>query len=624
MIPEHLIEQIAQANDIVDVISSYFPLKRAGSAYKARCPFHQEKTASFNVNPARQIFKCFGCGAGGGVFKFVELYENVNFPEAVKRLAAKAGIRVEEEPLTAEEDAKQKMRRRLLALHAAAAEWFHTNLLRTKAAQHARDYLKSRGLTGEVAKSWKLGYAPESWDALTNWARSEGYRDDELIASGLVTVKEDEEGENHYTHSSPHFYDRFRDRLMFPICNDIGEVIAFSGRVLSKEAFGGKYVNSPETPLFVKGNVLFGIHKTKRALIDKKAAIVCEGQIDLITAFEAGVQNVTAPQGTAFTPQQARILKRFADEVILCFDSDAAGLKAAERSLPALLEANLAVRVAEMPAGHDPDSLIRSEGAEAFIQQIAQARDFFDFQIARAVATPEFATPKGKAAFARKMAESVALVADPVLREAIIRNITAQLEITSTQFVALINEALPRQNRLKTARQTEDHIEAAPRLAVMTNTTRGLCRLALVNSQARDWLSSRPWENLFSSLPDGDLLLTIMRGKFDPSNPASVGAFIATCNNSEQSALAEIVADQIVQDRATDKDYLSEHARIKIKGDPLRWLLDCWRDMERRQLELKRDAINARIRTGNPTPSEEVELYRQSWEIQQQINAMRA
>ena len=244
MIPEHLLEQIAQANDIVDVISGYFPLKRAGSAYKARCPFHQEKTASFNVNPARQIFKCFGCGAGGGVFKFVELYENVNFPEAVKRLAARVGIRVEEEPLSAEEDAQQKLRRRLLALHAATAEWFHTNLLRTKAAQSARDYLKGRGLTIEVAKSWKLGYAPDSWDALTTWARSEGFRDDELIVSGLVTVKQQEGEES--SSRTPHIYDRFRDRLMFPICDkDTSEVIAFSGRVLNSEAFGGKYVNSP-------------------------------------------------------------------------------------------------------------------------------------------------------------------------------------------------------------------------------------------------------------------------------------------------------------------------------------------------------------------------------------------
>ena len=242
MIPEHIIEQIAQANDIVDVISSYFPLKRAGSAYKARCPFHQEKTASFNVNPARQIFKCFGCGAGGGVFKFVEMYENVNFPEAAKRLAARVGIRVEDEPLSAEEDAKQKMRRRLLALHAAAAEWFHANLLKAKAAQGARDYLKGRGFTVEVAKSWKLGYAPESWDALSNWAHSEDYSDDEIIASGLVTWKEDDDGRR-----TGGFYDRFRDRLMVPISNDIGEVIAFSGRVRSKEAFGGKYVNSPRS-----------------------------------------------------------------------------------------------------------------------------------------------------------------------------------------------------------------------------------------------------------------------------------------------------------------------------------------------------------------------------------------
>ena len=609
MIPEHLIEQIAQANDIVDVISSYFPLKRAGSAYKARCPFHQEKTASFNVNPARQIFKCFGCGAGGGVFKFVELYENVNFPEAVKRLAAKAGIRVEEEPLTAEEDAKQKMRRRLLALHAAAAGWFHKNLLKAPAAQGARDYLKSRGLTGEVAKNWQLGYAPDAWDALTHWARAEGYRDEELIASGLVTVKEDEEGENHYAHSSPHFYDRFRDRLMFPICNDIGEVIAFSGRVLSKEAFGGKYVNSPETPLFIKGNVLIGIHKTKRALIDKKAAIVCEGQIDLITAFEAGVQNVTAPQGTAFTPQQARILKRFADEVILCFDSDAAGLKAAERSLPALLEANLAVRVAEMPAGHDPDSLIRTEGAEAFIQQIAQARDFFDFQIARAVATPEFATPKGKAAFARKMAESVALVADPVLREAVIHNVSARLEMGSAQFVELL-KAAPKPGRLRATREDEEpegeSAEPPPRLAPMTNTTRLFCQLALLSSEVRAWLSTQPWEPLFQALPEAELLLVVMRGRFDPALPATVTAFLATCGAEEQAALAGLL------DRKT------------LPAEPLRQAADCWRDLERRNLERQRDALQARIRKPGLDFEEHAKLHNQVMELQQRINAMRA
>ena len=615
MIPEHILEQIAQANDIVDVISSYFPLKRAGPAYKARCPFHQEKTASFSVNPARQIFKCFGCGAGGGVFKFVELYENVKFPEAAKRLAARAGIRVEDEPLSAEEDAKQKLRRRLLALHAAAAEWFHANLLKAKAAKGARDYLKSRGFTVEVAKNWKLGYAPESWDALTNWARGEGFHDDELIASGLVTVKEDEdEGENSYSHRTPHFYDRFRDRLMFPICNDIGEVIAFSGRVLNKEAFGGKYVNSPETPLFIKGNVLFGIHKTKRALIDKKAAIVCEGQIDLITAFEAGVQNVTASQGTAFTQQQARILKRFADEVILCFDADAAGLKAAEKSLPALLEANLSVRVAEMPAGHDPDSLIRTEGPEAFVQQIAQARDFFDFQIDRGIATPEFATPKGKAAFARKMAESVARVADPLVREAVISKVSNRLgmataELGTAQFIDLLKE-LPKPGRLRTARAFEEQepesFEAAPRLAPLTNTTRLLCQLVLLSPEVRTWLLTQPWEALFQALPEAELLLTLMRGRFDPAEPSTISAFLATCEAEEQAAMAELL------DLKT------------IPADPLRQAADCWRDLERRDLERQRDAVQARIRKPGLEFDEYTKLHNKVVELQQQINAKRA
>ena len=610
MIPEHVIEQIAQANDIVDVISSYFPLKRAGSAYKARCPFHQEKTASFNVNPARQIFKCFGCGAGGGVFKFVELYENVNFPEAAKRLAAKAGIRIEEEPMSAEEIANKSLRQRLLALHAAAAEWFHTNLLRTKAAQGARDYLKGRGITLEVSKSWKLGYAPESWDALTNWARGEGYRDDELIASGLVTVKEDEEGENSYSQRAAHFYDRFRDRLMFPICNDIGEVIAFSGRVLNPEAFGGKYVNSPETPLFIKGNVLFGIHKTKRALIDKKAAIVCEGQIDLITAFEAGVQNVTAPQGTAFTQQQARILKRFADEVILCFDSDAAGLKAAERSLPALLEAGLSVRVAEMPAGHDPDSLIRTEGADAFIQQIAQAKDFFDFQIERAVATPDFATPKGKAAFARKMAESVALVSDPLLRDAVMHNVSTRLEMSAAQFAEIV-KAVPKAGRLRTAREFEEEnaeepTEPQPRLAPMSNTTRMLCQLVLLSPEVREWLLGQPWEPLFQTLPDAELLITVLRGRFNPANPASITAFLSNCGTEEQEALAELLDTK------------------RLPEEPTKVAEDCWRDLERRDLKRQRDAAAARLRKPGLDAEMIIQLQQQILSLQQRINAARA
>ncbi|XHR30352.1 MAG: DNA primase [Chthoniobacteraceae bacterium] len=598
MIPEHLIEQIAQANDIVDVISGYFPLKRAGSAYKARCPFHQEKTPSFNVNPARQTFKCFGCGAGGGVIKFVQLYENLNFPEAVKRLGARAGIRVEDEPLSAEELEEQSLRTRLLSLHAAAAEWFHKQLLRSQSAQHARDYLKGRGLNSGVAKDWNLGYSPDTWDAFTRWARGNGYRDDELIASGLVTFKKDDQERR-----IGDLYDRFRDRLMFPICDDIGQVIAFSGRVLSAEAFGGKYVNSPETPIFIKGKVLFGLHKTKRALIDKKTAIVLEGQIDLITAFEAGVTNVTAAQGTAFTSRHARVLKRYVDDVVLCFDADAAGMKAAEKSLPTLLEAGLSVRVAEMPAGHDPDSLIRAEGAEAFASRIDAARDFFDYKLERGAASPEFATPRGKTNFARQMAASVSLVADPMLRDAIVHNVASRLEMSPDSFLALVKEA-PARYAEPSGDEAEPELPPAPEPMALSNTTRLLCILALTSPEGRCWILEQPWEAQLSELPEAELLVLILGANLNPAEPAAVSAWLSTLNTGEQAALAGLLEVR------------------SLPEDPLRVASDCWRDLERRTLEQKREAATARMHQSGLDPEETVRLQREVMEIQRQLGTL--
>ena len=383
-IPSETIEQIAAANDIVEVINSYFPLKRAGANFKALCPFHQEKTPSFHVSPQRQTFHCFGCGVGGSVFRFVMDYEHVDFPSAVRKLAARVGIPVIEERGPIGADDQVEARHILLQLHGEATAWFHENLIKREFAEPARKYLKERGITGEIAKRWQLGYAPEEWDAFGSWARGRGYNARHLIASGLVKTKDDADGMPGHTS-----YDRFRGRIMFPICNDIGEVIAFSGRLLKDEDGAAKYLNSPETPLFRKGKILFGLDKSKRALIEATCAIVCEGQLDLISLFEAGITNVVAPQGTAFTEDQARILKRFVSEVVLCFDADAAGQKAAERSLDALLQNDLIVRVAEIPAGEDPDSLIRREGKEKFEKRLAAACDFFDYWIEREVATTD-------------------------------------------------------------------------------------------------------------------------------------------------------------------------------------------------------------------------------------------
>src|SRR6202043_3994322 len=332
-------------------------------------------------------------------------YEHIDFPSAVRKLAARVGIPVIEERVPHGEDRQHEARRVLLRLHAEAAGWFHDNLLKKEFAESARDYLKKRGITAEIAKRWQLGYAPDEWDAFGSWARARGYDSRDLITSGLVRTKDGTDSDQNQTSNlkAQTSYDRFRGRIMFPIHNDLGEVIAFSGRLLKDEEGAAKYLNSPETPLFRKGNVLFGLHKSKRALIEANCAIVCEGQIDLISLFEAGISNLVAPQGTAFTESQARILKRFVNEVVLCFDADAAGLKAAERSLDALLQNDLIVRVAEMPAGEDPDSLVRREGKEKFEKRVAAARDFFDYWIEREVAIVDLSSLGAKMQLVRKL-----------------------------------------------------------------------------------------------------------------------------------------------------------------------------------------------------------------------------
>ena len=548
MIPQETIEQVAAATDIVEVINGYVPLKRAGSTWKACCPFHREKSPSFTVNPARQIFKCFGCGAGGGVFKFVTMFVNIDFPSAVRMLAERAGVPIVEEHSgnSEQERGAGQTRRRLLALHAEATDWFHRKLMKSAEAQHARDYLKSRGLTGEVATRWKLGYAPDTWDACLKWSDERGYRRDEMIQSGLVKPRDETDGSGRGG-----VYDRFRDRLMFPISNEVGEVIGFSGRVLAAEAKGAKYVNSPESPIFTKGKVLFGLHMSKRAVIDQKFAIVCEGQIDLITAFEAGVRNVLAPQGTAFTKMQADILKRHADEVVLCFDADSAGQQAAERSLPALLEANVSVRVATMPPGEDPDSLIRTQGADAFQARIKAARDFFDFQIERLAATYDLDTPRGKSQFSRKIAESVALLTDNVLREAVIGKVSARLGLSAQDFRALLRRRPaaraaqgPADLRASGTEDESPDAPADPGFEAPPREIGTLLKVSLEDDEARHWLVAQPWEEVLHQISGGELLGRVLMTDFSVQDSVALGTFLGTLAPGEEAYLTGLMMDR--------------------------------------------------------------------------------
>ncbi|MEN9572675.1 MAG: primase [Verrucomicrobiota bacterium] len=419
LISPQKLEEIRAASDIVDVIGGYLgPLKRAGANFVTLCPFHREKSPSFNVNPGRQIFHCFGCHKGGDVFTFVKEHENLSFVDAVRRLAERARIVLEFED---NPHAKQQRgeKESLLHLHEEICKRWQTALANDAAGQIARDYLTKRGVSTEAVKLFRLGYAPDLWDDTVNWAKSKDFALPLVERGGLIIRKE----------GADHFYDRFRGRLMFPICDEQGRVVGFSGRVLAGDEKTAKYVNSPETPIFTKGRVIFGLDKSKRAVADKDCAIICEGQLDLIACFMADVKNVVAPQGTALTADHCRILKRYADEVVLCFDSDNAGQNAAVRSLDILLASGLAIRVATVPAPHDPDSFIKAHGGPAFDQLIANAEGFFDYYLNRLCVTHDIATDKGRTAVLKAMAEATQKTNDAVTVDKYAQKTAARLGV---------------------------------------------------------------------------------------------------------------------------------------------------------------------------------------------------
>ena len=411
-------ERIRAASDIVDIIGSYLPLKKAGANFVALCPFHKEKTPSFNVNPHKQIFHCFGCHKGGDVFTFVKEYENIGFMDAVRRLAERAKIPLEFDQTPGEQQSRH-IKDQLLQIHEQITQRWQNALLNEAGGQIARDYLTKRGVSPEAVKLFRLGYAPDAWDDTVNWAKSKSHELALVEKAGLIIHKSETQDQRPETRTPNselrNYYDRFRGRLMFPICDEQGRVIGFSGRVLSGDEKTAKYVNSPETPIFTKSRVFFGLDKSKRALLDAGFAIVCEGQLDLIACFMGGVQNIVAPQGTAFTADHARIIKRYVDEVVLCFDSDEAGQNAAVRSLDHLLASGLAVRVAVVPAPHDPDSFIKANGGEAFRQLVENAEGFFDYYLNRLCKLDDANTDKGRNAILRGMAEAVHKTGNAVL-----------------------------------------------------------------------------------------------------------------------------------------------------------------------------------------------------------------
>jgi DNA primase len=401
--PQTFIDDLRRQADIVRVIQDYVSLKKKGANWMACCPFHQEKTPSFSVNPAKDIFYCFGCGKGGSVFNFVMELERVTFPEAVRIVAEKANV-----PLPAlEEDKRFEVRRReaddVIQLNTWALEWWEQQLTQGGGeAKVGRDYIDGRGITEETRKLFRLGFAPNSWDGLSTYLKKKGATAQQIERSGLVVVKD---GGGHY--------DRFRGRVIFPVLDAQGRAVAFGGRVLSADE-QPKYLNSPETAAYTKGRHLYGLNWTRDEIRRKGFAILVEGYLDLIVPFQAGVPNMVASLGTALTPEQVRLLGRFARKVVVNYDGDRAGVKAAQRAIETLLTEDFEIKVLVLPDGTDPDEFIKAHGAEGYHERRGKAQPFIQFVLDQATRERNLHNPPDKGEAVKEVLPFVRAVRDRI------------------------------------------------------------------------------------------------------------------------------------------------------------------------------------------------------------------
>ncbi|HWP81411.1 MAG TPA: DNA primase [Bacteroidota bacterium] len=413
-IPPETIDQIRDANDIVEIIGGFVRLRKRGKNYIGLCPFHQEKTPSFTVSQEKQMYHCFGCGKGGNVFTFVMETEKVSFVEAVRSLAERVGIALPSES----GDARSSEIENLYNVCRAAGLFFHRNL-ETSEGTTALEYFRGRGFSEETIKTFGLGYALNSWDGLINHAKREGLNPEYLLKAGLVRTRDDGS-----------MYDYFRGRAMFPILSTSGRVLGFGARkIRSDDPIEGKYINSPETPIYNKSRILFGLFHTKESIRSEERALLVEGYADLISLFQAGVQNVVASSGTALTSEQLQLLGRYSKKLVLVYDADSAGSSAAVRGIDLALGQDFDVQVAELPEGEDPDTFVRKHGAAEFRALVARSVSLIDFKMGRFRAAGHLTTPEGQAQAVRSVVQSIAKMKDELKRSFYVKEVAQKYEL---------------------------------------------------------------------------------------------------------------------------------------------------------------------------------------------------
>jgi DNA primase len=416
MILSSTIDEIRSKADILQIVGEYVPLKKRGKNYLGLCPFHSEKTPSFTVSPEKQIFHCFGCNEGGNVFAFLMKIENVSFSEAVELLGERVGIAVKK---TGAPSALQSDKDKYLGIMDLAQK-FYREYLESAEGGTAREYLKKRGLTASSEKAFALGYSPDKWDSLLNFLFKKGVAQKDMEKLGLIIERTDKSG----------FYDRFRGRLMFPIYNLRGRVIGFGGRVIpsdTKKDEEAKYVNSPDSPIYNKGYSIYGINVTKDDIKKARTAVLVEGNVDLITCWQYGIKNVVCPLGTALTSNQAKIIHRFADNVVIAFDRDNAGNTATARSVDILKDEGLGVKVSRYEGGKDPDEALKAKGAESFIKSVNEAIPWMEYMISNTLSKYDLNGIEGRAKAVKAVALLIAQEKDEFVQKGYIKHAAEKL-----------------------------------------------------------------------------------------------------------------------------------------------------------------------------------------------------
>ena len=420
-IPDEKVREIREACSIVAVISDYLTLTKSGTNYKGLCPFHNEKTPSFFVNETKKFFHCFGCGVSGDVFTFIIKRENVSFVEAVKIIARRCGISLPDTLLTPHQKKELSEREELFRITAQAAAFYHHTLLNDDRAANARYYLEQRGISADTIKTFYLGYAPETWDTLTVFFRARGVSLDAVQRTGLIIRKGNDQ-----------YYDRFRRRIIFPVFNVAQHVIGFGGRIIGNGE--PKYLNSPESPIYTKRESLYGLPNAVASIQQQDRAIVVEGYFDLLSLYQAGVTNAVAALGTALTEQQIRTLRRYSRNIVMVFDSDAAGQKAMARSLEPLMKHDVFSCLVVLPQGEDPDSFIRKYGGEAFQEKIESAFPLFDFVMEKTITQYDLSTPRGKVFACDAIKPLFRIISDPMERDLYLQKVAQRIGVTVQQL----------------------------------------------------------------------------------------------------------------------------------------------------------------------------------------------